>query len=679
VRPSWFRANLDASRDRQKDRGRNQLRLRQKGGKLLASFINTTSLQSESQQNSNCHTYIQITWLSIRPVFQSVSMSGSRSSRSTRPSRLRQTQLDFGHDASPEPRRSGRTSKAKEPVIDSEDEEPIRPTPRRNQRDKFADFAEAESSGDESFPTPVPVQRRQSIAARKTRKTRPKEEDDFVVDDDAPLEISSDDSSDSNQSGASEASEAGNSKLKKSVGQGQLWKRAPAVPDDDDDDESEDLSDLPAKASRARNGLPSHRKSKYLVSDDVELGENEGEKDSDEQTPPRISSVASSITPASRKRKRQVEEKNELAEELEYLRDDSPVAFSSPTALRSDKRKQALEMLKRSRAGASASKSRRPLVIVDSDDELDSANEASNSGMDEDTEDVPDPLIEEEDDNDFIDDDDATIGAPLEGMPLEFTSLARARSKDLFQWAVDWMVQNKINPGFSRDDEIYQLAFQKLNDQVKVLVSSHTSDSWRTPDFRISLKSRPNMVELQVGVEYASADCHACNRSNHPATWEVRFNGAPYEQDSLEDVEQASEDEDENITRNEQGEVVPPDDRVYYLGKFCMAKAQVAHTLQHWRYSLNQYILNYLRGCGELTPEKIVERDGMKRKALRDYAENLVRKMNNEGVTKDLYAKFSAEIEVAATAGVSSFFRRRLVASFCFFRTVVPCFKANSL
>lgn len=72
---------------------------------------------------------------------------------------------------------------------------------------------------------------------------------------------------------------------------------------------------------------------------------------------------------------------------------------------------------------------------------------------------------EEAGESDFvIEDNDGPLGVPdyASLMPLEFTQAAHKPLKEHFRDVVEWMVQNKLNPGFTWNDPVYNQAFQKL-------------------------------------------------------------------------------------------------------------------------------------------------------------------------------------------------------------------------
>lgn len=134
--------------------------------------------------------------------------------------------------------------------------------------------------------------------------------------------------------------------------------------------------------------------------------------------------------------------------------------------------------------------------------------------------------------------------------------------------------------------------------------------------------------------------CDACNRSGHPATYEVMFTGKPYDKTSLEEF---SDDEDHTGQETE----LPDASKVYYIGKFCMRNARVAHQLHHWRFHLNEWIVDYLKEQGHLTPEKILRRDGQSTSKRGRAANKVVEQMEQSGEIKNLYRDFQHEIDAA--------------------------------
>lgn len=186
-------------------------------------------------------------------------------------------------------------------------------------------------------------------------------------------------------------------------------------------------------------------------------------------------------------------------------------------------------------------------------------------------------------DEEFLDDDDAENETDTIGVPLEFSKVRYYKAKDLFKYAVEWMIQKKINPGFAMNDEIYQLTFHRLKDEAIGLGSlTYTSSAW-TASFKHALEARPEMEyhEITKIDRFGLDKCDACNRSGHPATWQVRFTGNVYDKETLEEIEGDEEDEDEEMEANDgnsevyekevyddKGNPIPPASTAFNLGRF---------------------------------------------------------------------------------------------------------------
>ncbi|KAF2873560.1 hypothetical protein BDV95DRAFT_567267 [Massariosphaeria phaeospora] len=392
------------------------------------------------------------------------------------------------------------------------------------------------------------------------------------------------------------------------------------------------------------------------------------------------------------------EEPDNLQEELDFLRSSPPAdkgRLRSTQAKPKDKRQRALDAYKRRRAAtgepssSAATPGRGRPIIVESDSDLsvideqdgpDGGAEAS-EGEDEEEEDgedittnALDMFIADNEDDEFIDDDaDAPIGAPTEysALPIEFSSLSRAKPRELFKFAVEWMVHKKINPAFAAKDEIYALTFRKLDDEVKGLANSKYSSAAWTTDFTRAIRARPD-IEIheipQSHKDVLTAHCEACNRKSHPASFEVLLKGKPYHEESLEpladdsdsesepepdsDISSADESETnlngEKPTLNASGERLPPESKVFSLGSTCKANAQMAHTLRHWRYHLNSWVVDYLVIEGHCTPEKLVERDSWSVRKRTKYANKIVDRMEERGEIKKLHRLYKDQVQYAS-------------------------------
>ena len=79
----------------------------------------------------------------------------------------------------------------------------------------------------------------------------------------------------------------------------------------------------------------------------------------------------------------------------------------------------------------------------------------------------------------------------------------------------------------------------------------------------------------------------------------------------------------------------------------CRDNAQQAHALIHWKYALNEWVIDQLENEGYLTPDKLAEREKMKAKKRRDYANELVDGWEATGILKTLYRDFKGQLEAA--------------------------------
>ena len=280
-------------------------------------------------------------------------------------------------------------------------------------------------------------------------------------------------------------------------------------------------------------------------------------------------------------------------------------------------------------------------------------------------------------DDEFLDDADDTIGAPLglKEMPLEFTRHAHKKPLEHFKDAVEWMVHKKINPAFPRNDPVYLVAFRKLDDAVKGYAGSKfLSAAWNS-HFLTSLKARPNFAVLEIPVIGAISEgngCEACNRRNHPGKYRITLSGRPYHNESLEPV---SDGEDEDISPIQHSRSLRiPDQGIHFsVGRyayefqqtrywlvlliaycrFCKSNAATGHALLHWRYHLNEWVVDWLEGQQYLTPERIVEREKWSTRRRGGQANEIVDFMEETGEIKALHRDFRINVKSAADAKVS--------------------------
>ncbi|KAI4744825.1 hypothetical protein E4T50_04818 [Aureobasidium sp. EXF-12298] len=473
-----------------------------------------------------------------------------------------------------------------------------------------------------------------------------------------------------------------------------------------DDDESEDDLPITPAVNRKRKRQAGSSSPLALISDDedddsdvVVTGSRKRSQSTKKQaSPPQSESDPDDEPPSSRSRKRlrRVKDSAPMStiteEERQDLEDDlvDLASSGSDTEVRVSQRNKssqknarqlALERLKARRKAPMSS-----IVEVEDgededEDQVDDEEEDYNQSSDEEEEDddLPEPstnrttrkqmFAEDEDDEGFVIDDDGPLGVPT-NVPIAFTRYASMKAKDLFRFAIDWMVQKKINPAFQMDDEIYDLTFKKLDDEVKGLAGSKFQSAAWTSKFTLALQARPDLLsarlDRQSSAHFGRDKCDACNRSGHPATYEVKFEGKPYDKNSLEpvaprkatnddsdeddDSDESSIDENAPVNYDSQGRKILPEETVFYLGKFCMSNAETAHSLQHWRYHLYEWVVEYLESAGWNTPKLIVKRDGWSVRKRRKHANKIVDIMEEQGKIKALYSDFKKEIDPARNA-----------------------------
>ncbi|KAM0144836.1 hypothetical protein ACHAP3_000869 [Botrytis cinerea] len=358
-----------------------------------------------------------------------------------------------------------------------------------------------------------------------------------------------------------------------------------------------------------------------------------------------------------------------------------------PRKHRTAKQKQ-LEILKRKRAGES-----NPILTESESDEeevgglYDSGSDALTTFEDEEEEEVEEEVQEtrkrkspkktvreneDEYDSDFVDDDDVgLLGVPDYAMiPLHLTAAAHKPLREHFVEAVEWCVQNKINPGFNQNlMPIYKAAWNKLEDAYSGLSGSKfVSTSW-TRDFTKGLYARPEFITRRLAPGEAidllgEAKCEACNRRKHIPTFGITLRGSAYHKDSLaevekddsdteEDDEEDSDDEKDTRSLNSRDEPLPPQDKEYMVGSVCKENAENAHILIHLKYALNQWVIGSLESQGHLTIEKLAKRDKMSAKKRQKEVNGIVDKWKEEKEIKELYGIWKQQLETAQNASTT--------------------------
>lgn len=268
-----------------------------------------------------------------------------------------------------------------------------------------------------------------------------------------------------------------------------------------------------------------------------------------------------------------------------------------------------------------------------------------------------------EDLDDFIvEDDEGPLGVPVD-IPLEFTKEAHLPLKDQFPYVVEWLVHNKIDPAFKRQDPIYINAWRKLDDEYRGLATSKFASSVWKSDFYRALRGRPKIDAYEVGMDGVAYDnCEACGRKGHPATFKIVFGGHPYNKGTLDDIESDSDsessdkDEEDADTRSVDSHGMPlaPVKKQWHVGAVCCSNAETAHELLHWKHHLKEFVEEKLDDEGWNKPKKIAEREKLKAKKRRRLADGIVDNWQERKIITSLYNDFKRTLEEArnkATTG----------------------------
>ncbi|CAK7274043.1 hypothetical protein SEPCBS119000_005968 [Sporothrix epigloea] len=291
---------------------------------------------------------------------------------------------------------------------------------------------------------------------------------------------------------------------------------------------------------------------------------------------------------------------------------------------------------------------------------------------------------EDADMSDFIDDSHAgLLGAPdsltaedeqamlRREIPLQFTFQAHKPLKSHFKDAVEWLVHRRVNPGgffAESDDELYRVAWDRLDREVGGLAQSRFISSVWTPAFHSTLRARPYMDSFNIrqtggggknstilipGVDENM--CHACGRTNHPVSYRVTFSGKAYDSKTLDDLDESMTDEeededegDDHVSVDMNGNALPPTSQHWYLGVVCHSNAQTAHDLLHWRRALKDWVEEKLK-ADRLLDQLDGRKKKMKTRKRRAFANKIVDDWETNGTVTTLFRDFSKMLEEAQT------------------------------
>ncbi|KAK4241918.1 hypothetical protein C8A03DRAFT_11864 [Achaetomium macrosporum] len=268
----------------------------------------------------------------------------------------------------------------------------------------------------------------------------------------------------------------------------------------------------------------------------------------------------------------------------------------------------------------------------------------------------------------IVDDSDVPLGIPDDlDIPLHLTHHSHKRLSEHFRDVIEWLVQFKINPGFSdKGHALYWMAWKKLDDEVCGLAQSKfISSSWKK-DFYMALRARPyftSEVLLQADV---AQNCEACGRGGHPSTRIITLGGMPYFKNSarldrlLEPIETSStsDSDSESEDVDEDGMRIPNQTKQWRVGMVCASNAEMGHKLLHWKHDLLEWVDARLHEEGYMAASKLAERERMTPKKKHRLVDKILVDWGNKGTIKALYQDFKGMAEEARTRSTTGKYRR---------------------
>ncbi|KAK1751913.1 hypothetical protein QBC47DRAFT_391407 [Echria macrotheca] len=262
--------------------------------------------------------------------------------------------------------------------------------------------------------------------------------------------------------------------------------------------------------------------------------------------------------------------------------------------------------------------------------------------------------------------DDGNIGVPADlvlQIPMGLTRLAQKTPKEYFRTVVDWLISFRLNKTFrDRTDEIYRVAWDKLEAEATGLANSKfISSTWKSK-FNRAMRARPvfNHVELRDHDQQRLLKCEACGRSGHPAKYEVRLTGEPYYTQFsapgfLEPVEfESASDDAGNETLDEEQNIVPEKSTVWLVGSNCFSNAQTAHSLLHWRRELLELVDEKLERDGWMKPEELVRQERMTHKGRCKLVDEVIDSWATNDTIEKLWKEYSQILERARNQDTNS-------------------------
>lgn len=190
------------------------------------------------------------------------------------------------------------------------------------------------------------------------------------------------------------------------------------------------------------------------------------------------------------------------------------------------------------------------------------------------------------DSDDFItDDEEGPLGVPLLAqIPIEFTAAAHKPIKEHFRDVIEWMVHNKINPGFDWQDPVYETAFRKVDAECGGFADSKFVSTQWTNEFTKAIYARPHLEIRKLnpgeGLDVlGEAKCEACNHRKHHPSFALQLKGNAYNKVTLEDIEPDSDEDSDlssndsssegssKVSRDEKGQTLLGEDKQWFAGR----------------------------------------------------------------------------------------------------------------
>lgn len=193
------------------------------------------------------------------------------------------------------------------------------------------------------------------------------------------------------------------------------------------------------------------------------------------------------------------------------------------------------------------------------------------------------------------DDEDATaLGHPDNQVPIEYTHRSHQPPRENFKVVCLWMVQCLLNPSFPIDDPISQFAIDALDRRLESMGGSVLqSAAWR-PEFVRAMRARPDFHSRDCSEGPNAPTCEACHITGRAATYVVYFTGTRYDHETLDDLSPSDAEDSEDSA----GLEIPPESKVFYVGRYCHERAKLTHMFMHWKKSLRVAMEFALKGLG---------------------------------------------------------------------------------